>query len=220
MDTDRLVDALVDELEPVQPLGAPWLRVACWLAVSLRATPLIVWAMGLRPDLPDKLDQGMFLAQQVAMLATALSGAWAALSATIPGTGRWRTWLPTVPLLLWLCLLAIQLGLEWPRSGSLTAHFGLDLECIPGIALTGLAPLVTIVALLRSGSAHWRGRAVFWGTLASAALANAGLRLFHPVDAALMVVVWQFGTVVALAGLAALARNLLVPPQSLATAQS
>jgi hypothetical protein len=36
---------------------------------------------------------------------------------------------------------------------------------------------------------------VMLGALAAAALGNVGLRLFHPQDASLMILVWQFGSV-------------------------
>lgn len=49
------------------------------------------------------------------------------------------------------------------------------------------------------------------GTLAAAALANFGLRLFHTADAALMVLVWQFGTVVLFTALAGLWGRRLLP---------
>ena len=42
------------------------------------------------------------------------------------------------------------------------------------------------------------------GGLAAAGLGNFGLRLFHPQDASLMVLFWQFGSVAALTALGAL----------------
>lgn len=211
MQTDRLVDALVDDLTPVQPLAPNWLRLAAWLGISLPAIALAVFVMGLRADLAERLAETSFLLQQTAMLATALTGAWAALSAGIPGTGRWRQLLPLLPLSFWFALLAGQALAEWPAQGALSAALNLDPQCIPGIALTGLIPCAAMLAMIRAGSRFNRGTAVFWGTLASAALANAGLRLFHPVDAALMVIVWQFGTVLAFTAAATLAHDRLVP---------
>jgi hypothetical protein len=52
--------------------------------------------------------------------------------------------------------------------------------------------------------------AAFLGALAAAALAYVGLRLVHPQDAAFMVLVWQFGSVVVFASvLGAFGRWLL-----------
>lgn len=213
MQTDRLVEALVDDLEPVRPLAPIPLRLAAWLGISLPAIALAVVAMEPRSDLAARLGETGFLLQQATMSATALAGAWAALSAGVPGSGRWRQYLPLLPLTLWFGLLAAQAIGEWPDQGSLATALGLDPQCIPGIALTGLTPCAVMLTMIRHGSRFNRGAAVFWGTLASAALANAGLRLFHPVDAALMVIVWQFGTVLALTAAATLARDRLVPPR-------
>jgi hypothetical protein len=44
--------------------------------------------------------------------------------------------------------------------------------------------------------------AVALAGLAAAGLGNFGLRLFHAQDASLMVLVWQFGSVAVLTGLA------------------
>ncbi|GAC1318226.1 MAG: hypothetical protein NVSMB28_06840 [Collimonas sp.] len=49
--------------------------------------------------------------------------------------------------------------------------------------------------------------------MAAAGLANAALRLFHGEDAALMVIVWQFGSVLLFMAIATLCRNPLVPMQ-------
>lgn len=46
--------------------------------------------------------------------------------------------------------------------------------------------------------------------LAAAGIGNFGLRLFHPQDASLMVLVWQFGSVVVLAMLAGCAGRYIL----------
>jgi hypothetical protein len=48
------------------------------------------------------------------------------------------------------------------------------------------------------------------GGLAAAALGDFGLRFFHPQDASLMVLVWQFGAVVLLSALAGTVRHRIL----------
>lgn len=211
MDTNRLIDALVADLKPVRSLAPTWRRVVVWLALALPPTAIIVALMGLRPDLYERLNDELFLGQALAMLATALVGAYAALTAVIPGARRIVMAAPAIPLAGWMALLAYQWAWEWSRFGSAGTKFGLDVECIPAIAIIGVSPLAVMIGLIRKGAPHHRALAVFWGTLAAAATANTALRLFHPVDSALMVIAWQFGSVMAFSGLATLARNRLVP---------
>ena len=211
MDTDRLIRALVDDLRPVTPLASTGRRLFRWLAVGTPFVAIVVAVMGLRPDIGDRLSDGVFLLQELAMAATAVAAAWAALSAGIPGTRRGVLYAPVAPLLLWTGAMGYQYAGEWQSGDAAALMLGIDLQCIPGIVVTGTVPLVAIVAAIRAVGPHNRTVAVFWGTLASAALANGALRLFHPVDAAIMVIVWQFGSVLALAILATLAKNVLVP---------
>lgn len=205
MNKDRLIAALVTDLRPVRRLPSTPKRLALWLAFAGPPVALIVALMGVRADIGERLGDSLFLAEMLAMLATSLIGAHAALAAGIPGARRGTFLLATLPLAGWIGLLAYQYSRE---SG---AVFWLDIHCIPAIAVISLVPIAVMISLIRQGARDRRALSVFWGTLAAAALANVGLRLFHPVDSALMVIAWQFGTVMVLSGLAAAARRQLVP---------
>jgi hypothetical protein len=52
---------------------------------------------------------------------------------------------------------------------------------------------------------------VLWGAAAAGSLAYVAHRLFHERDAALLVIVWQFGAVVLYSALAVAMRRRLVP---------
>lgn len=211
METDRLIHALTADLKPVRTLAPAWRRTAIWLAVGVPAVALFAVAMGPRPDLAEKWAEPLFAAQQILTVLTAVAGAWAALSAVVPGTPPWVFWTPAVPLAAWLASLGRQCWQEWATWGAGGMTFAIDLECVPGIVLLGTVPAVAMVAMIRRGAPLHASAAVFWGTLASAALANAGLRIFHAPDAALMVIVWQFGTVLAITLAAMLVKGRLVP---------
>ncbi|OIQ91074.1 hypothetical protein GALL_270400 [mine drainage metagenome] len=211
METDRLIDALVAETAPVRRLPPPRRRLLSWLAVSLPALAMLVAVMGLRHDLALRLAEPRFLTQETAALATALTAALAALYAGIPGTPRWRLTLPLLPFAVWTLSLGQQCWHEWLAFGLSGMSFHPDAECIPGIAMAGLAPALAMLAMIRRGAPFQPRLTVGLATLAAAALGDAALRLFHPIDAGLMVLVWQFGTVLLLALLAALAGRQLLP---------
>lgn len=210
MDTEHLILALAEDLRPVRPLAPVSRRLAVWLAIGLAAVVAVVWTMGPRVDLAAKAAEATFVVQQLASLATAVAAAFAAFAAGVPGAPKWKRWLPAAPLGVWMASLGHQCWQEWVRFGAGGMEFRPDFICIPGIALVGLAPALAMVAMLRRGAPFHPRLTVMLGTLAAAALANFGLRLFHPSDAALMVLVWQFGTVVLFTALAGLqGRRLL-----------
>lgn len=211
MDTKQLIDGLVTQIKPVRRLRPPVLRLMLWLALSIPATAAVVAAMGLRPDLAVKLADPVFLLQQLAALATAVAAGWAALVTCVPGEPRWKLWAPVAPLALWMASLGRQCWDEWLRLGAGGMEFHADFMCVPAIAMTSAVPALALVLAIRRGARLRSRYAVWWGSLAAAALANVGLRLFHPEDAALMVIVWQFGSVLLFTALATLLRNVLVP---------
>jgi len=66
------------------------------------------------------------------------------------------------------------------------------------------------VGMLRRGLAVHPRLTLFLLALAAAAIGNFGLRLFHVRDAGMMVLVWQFGSVLVLSGLGALIGPVLL----------
>jgi hypothetical protein len=213
MDTERLINALESDLTPVEPLPAPWHRLINWLAINLPIVAFFALAIGFRSDLAVKLAEPSFLAQQIAMLATVILAGWAAMSAVVPGTRRSVFWIPAIALAAWIATLGQQCWEDWIQWGRASLEIGLDLKCVSVIATIGIIPIVTMIVMLRKGAAYRSLTAVWWGTLASAALANASLRLVHAEDAGMMVVVWQFGSVLVFSVLATQFKDRLMPPR-------
>jgi hypothetical protein len=211
MNTDELIAALIADLKPVRRLLPPAWRLVGWLAMSIPVTALLVATMRIRPDLAVKLSDPVFMTEQLASLATALIAGWSALVAGVPGEARWKMWTPVAPLALWIASLGHQCWDEWVRLGINGMVFHPDFMCVPAIAMISAVPSLFMVLAIRRGARVRNSAAVLWGSLAAAALANVGLRMFHTEDAALMVIVWQFGSVLLLMALAMLLRNYLVP---------
>jgi hypothetical protein len=84
------------------------------------------------------------------------------------------------------------------QTGSFGPGFRIDLFCFPAIVLVGMVPAVAIAFMLRRGAPLVPYLTAALGGLAAAGLGSFGLRLFHSQDASLMILVWQFGTVVLL----------------------
>lgn len=211
MRTEDLIATLAnDARSPVHRLRPPAVRLVTWLAVSAPWMVLVVAIMHVRPDFGVKIAEPRWLLEQGAALATAVAAGMAALCVGVPGRPRWERWLPAVPVLLWLGTLGLGCVQDWVRSGPLGVSLQPDWECLPGIVLVGLVPGVVMAALLRRAAPLAPVVSVGLGGLATAALADFALRLFHSQDAGVMVLVWQIGTVALLsAASAAIGRRVL-----------
>ena len=195
MRTEDLIDTLISQAVAVRPLSSPFRRAALWLCLASPWVAMIVFVMAPRPDLGMKLSDGRYLIEQGGAVATALLAAFAAFSTGTPGRSRWTPTLPLIPLALWLASLGEGCVTSWLHMGPAGLELHPDWRCFPAIALTGAAPGAAMVMMLRQVAPLTPQLPVALGAHASAALGNAGLRLFHPQDASLMVLVWQFGSV-------------------------
>jgi len=157
---------------------------------------LVVLVMAPRPDLAQKISDLGFVVEQLAALATGIAAAVAAFALVAPGYDRRIAWLPLAPLAVWLGSLgegcAQILSVEGLRN------FGSDWYCLPAIMLVGTVPAITMAVMLRRGAPLAPIVTTALGGLAAAGLGNFGLRLFHPQDSSLMVLMWQMGSVLLL----------------------
>lgn len=168
----------------------------------------MVGIIGPRPDLAERLNDSRFLLEQGAALATGLSAAIAALALTVPASPRPLRLLPVAPAAFWLGTLGWGC-LHDARAGWM--QIAPDPACLFYIALIGVLPAVLLVLMLRQGAPLAPRLTIGLAGLAAAALANVALRFFHMQDAALMVLVWQVGSVALLTGLFGLAGRLFLP---------
>ena len=215
MDTDELIEHLAETREPVRPLPRPWIRTAIWLALAAPYVAVVVLAMPPRADLAAKLGDPRFLLEQIAALLTGTTAAAAALATTIPGFDRRIVLFPVVPLTVWLLSLGQGCLQDWIELGPDGLSLRPDWICFPSIVLVGAAPAIVMAIMLRRGAPLTPHLSAALGGLAAAGLGDFGLRLFHPQDASLMVLVWQLGTVFVLSAVAAWAGRYLLNWRSL-----
>jgi len=173
-----------------------------WLAIAIPYMALVVYVMSPRADLAVKFTELRYVIEQFAALATGIAAAVAAFASTIPGYNRKVLLLPLLPLAAWLGVLGQGCVSALVQFGPTGLSLQPDWFCFPAIVLVGAIPAVAMVAMLRRGAPLMPCTTVALGGLAAAGLGNFGLRLFHPQDASLMVLVWQVGSVFILAALA------------------
>lgn len=202
MDTGSLIQQLANNSRPTRPLSNPWVRMAIWLAISVPYILLIVLFMSPGGDILEKLGDGRFLIEQSAALATGIAAAVAAFASTIPGYDRKYLLLPVLPLSAWLGTLGVGCLLDFSHPGTQGVAFHADWFCIPGIMIVGAIPGLAIALMLKRGAPLTPTLSTALAGLAATGIGDFGLRLFHPEDAGVVVLIWQFGTVFVLSVLA------------------
>ena len=210
MDTEKLIERLVEVVEPVRPLARPWIRTAVWLLVGVPYVALVVFVVSPRADLIAKVSEWGYAIEQLAALATGITAATAAFATVIPGYDRKFLFLPALPLAIWLGSLGDGCVEDWIHFGPEGLSLGPDWFCFPAIVLVGAVPAIAMAVMLRRGAPLTPHITSALGGLAAAGLGNFGLRLFHSQDASVMVLVWQVGAVCVLAAMAALAGRYLL----------
>jgi hypothetical protein len=140
--------------------------------------------------------------EQAAILLTGLTAALAAFSTAVPGRD-WRiSLLPLIPLCLWLGSLGEGCVDDWLRLGADGLELRSDWGCVPATLVLSILCATIMVVMLRRSAPLFPNLSLALGALASAAMVNFGLRLFHAGDVAVMVLVWHFGGIVTVTTLA------------------
>ena len=210
METDKLIQRLAENSDPVSRLSPPSVRTVIWLTLAIPYVVLVVLVMSPRTDLAAKLSDAAFVIEQVAALATGITAGMAAFASIVPGFDRRLVLLPFLPFGMWLGSLGLGCIRAWLRFGPDGLSLQPDWFCFPAIILVGMVPAIAMASMLRRGAPLTPHLTTMLGGLAAAGLGNFGLRLFHPQDASIMVLVWQMGTVFVLTAVAGWAGRFLL----------
>jgi hypothetical protein len=150
MNTDDLIQRLGDNLGPVRPLAPPWRRAAVWLACAaayLCGVVLIGWVRGRSLE-----GVGADVAQQGALIATAVSASVAAFVSVVPASDRRVLGIPLVPGMLVMAALVWGCVLDVRTQGTLGMGRETDWPCVVSISLGGPLLWAVGVAMLRRGA--------------------------------------------------------------------
>ncbi len=195
-DTRRFIQQLAAAGTPVKPLPSPARRTAAWLGAAVPIIALVVASQGLRPDLLEAAALPLALLEWWGSVLTGVLAVFAAFKVSVPGQSRRWAWLPAPAAALWL--VSIGVGCLLDGLGMRTAAPVLEAghsECARAIAIISLPlGLVMLVMVRHAGLFRPRVTALL-GALGSAALASAGVGLFHSGESSAMVLLWHVGAV-------------------------
>ena len=210
METHQLIQRLAERAQPVSRLLPPWRRATLWLAVSLVYVGAVMTAyLFASASLPGSLELHLIL-ELAAILATAITAAVAALSSVVPGRDRRLLLVPLLPLTIWLATLGRGCLGDWLALGSAGLQVRADWDCALPALILSILPAAVMLSMLRRGTPLLPGVSLALGMLATAAMANFGLRTFHAGDVSIQILVWHLGGAVILSIAASRAGHLLL----------
>lgn len=200
--TEELIEALVDSAVPVRRLRPPLVRAALWLMLAAVVLVLIGVAHGVRPDIDERLRQPTFVVGMAAALATAILASIASFRISLPDTARSWVLLPTPALVLWLSTIGYGCLTDWVAIGPDGVHMGEAAQCFATLLMTSVPLSIAIVIMLRYAALLRPTEVSVTAGLAVAAMTAVALSLFHNFDATVMILMWNLGVAVLIAGLA------------------
>jgi hypothetical protein len=194
--TSSLIDSLVADVKPVRRLGPPSIRTVCWLLFAVLILAFVAVGHGVRPDLMLKLHQPAFVTNVAAALITGALAALASFIASVPGRS-WRWLLLPVPALaVWISTISYGCLTNWVNIGPEGMSAGEATRCFATLALTGIPLSLTMLIMLRHVARLAPTPIAMMASLAVAAMTAVALSLFHPIDATIMILMWNFGVAV------------------------
>ncbi|HEY9080659.1 NrsF family protein [Magnetovibrio sp.] len=214
--TENLIASLSQDLTPVKRLPSPGKRLLGWVAMALPVS-LILGALVEQQSFAlvfeerqsfqlavERLTTMRSLSELAAILLTAVTAGYAALSSSQPGRSQKVWMLPVAPFFVWLALITESCWQLFEQVGPDQFSFAPHWTCYPSVVATGAAPALVMVILLKRGLLTSPTLTVGLAVLAASALGAVGLRLFHPPDATVMLLMWQLIATVTFLGLSSL----------------
>jgi hypothetical protein len=194
--TSSLIDSLVADLKPVHRLGRPSVRATCWLLFAVLMLALVAVGHGVRADLMLKLHQPAFVTNVAAALITGALAALASFIVSVPGRSwRWLL-LPAPALVVWISTIGYGCLTDWVHIGPEGMSAGEAAQCFATLALTGVPLSLMMLIMLRHAARLAPTPIAMMASLAVAAMTAVALSLFHPIDATVMILMWNFGVAV------------------------
>jgi len=200
--TPDLIAALAADATPVKRLRPPLARAAAWLIFAVLLIAALGAVHGLRTDLAEHLLQPVFTLGIVASFVTGVLAAVAAFLVSLPDRSRFWLLLPAPSVAVWMSTIGYGCLTDWVNIGPEGVRAGEAVRCFSTLLLTSLPLWAAMLVMLRHVAMLRPEIVSVMGGLAVAAMTSFALSLLHGLDATIMILVWNLGTAVVIAGLA------------------
>lgn len=199
--TANLIDVLVANATPVRHLRPPGTRATYWLLFATLIIFFVGIAHGVRADLPLKLSQPGFVVSVVAALTTGILAAVATFIASVPGMSRRWLLLPIPTAIIWFGTIGYGCLTNWVTIGPNGMSLGETGQCFATLGLVGMPLSLMMLIMLRHTARLSPTPVAMVGSFSVAAISAASLSIFHPLDATVMILLWNLGLAALFIGL-------------------
>ena len=183
MQTDRLIESLAAQLQPVRRLRSPGLRALLWLGIvgAIVGNFLMLHQGGLSLFM-HRIAVPRVAVECFATGLTAITAVLAAFELSVPARSPYWAIVPLPPLLLWLAASGLGcLSNGWSLYGT-HGFVGDSAGCFAFIAIASLPLATGLFWMLRRARPIAPLPVAALGTLGVAATAAFILEFFHPFD--------------------------------------
>jgi hypothetical protein len=184
--TAQLIESLTARIEPVTPIASPGRRTVVWLLAAAVVIAGTTWVMGVRDDLAQEFSDCAFVLGCAAAVLTGLTAATAAFRVSVPGRSVAWLWLPMPFLVVWVGTMGYGCISDWIVEGENGLRLGRSYECLAAILVTSLPLGLLLLLMVRHAARVRRVPTAIAGGIALAAIAEAGLKLYHDAEATVM----------------------------------
>jgi hypothetical protein len=204
METADLIQSLATNLAPVKRLRSPLTRVSLWLVLAAVIVALLTISHGVRPQFAERMQEASFSINMLSSIVTGILAAIATFMVSLPDRSPLWLLLPAPSLAAWLASIGHQCFAGWVSlaPGAITTEAAAS--CISTLVVTSVPLSLTMLMMLRYTALLRPVSTMLIGSLAVSAITSAALSMFHPLDATVMVLIWNLGTAVLFTGVAAL----------------
>lgn len=137
--TDNLIDELCGDLETVKPSGL-YKHMVLWLGLAVVYVAIIVFSMGLKVDLSQKLSDAAFLFEMAMAIALLITSALASAFLSYPDEMQ-KGWVKVVAttlfsaFVLWIVVNAYEEGFSFDAFALGSCYRSLLVEALPFITI-------------------------------------------------------------------------------------
>jgi hypothetical protein len=184
--TERLIERLAAEAEPVRRLRPPGLRAALWLLAVAAVAAMGIAALADLDVFARRAQDPKLVADMIATLVTGIAAVLAAFELSLPDRRPAWALLPLPPLAAWIATSGYTCYRHWITFGPDGWELGESTHCFRFILSVSVPLGVTLWLLLRQARPLAPARVAAVGGLGVAAIAATLLQFFHPFDVTLM----------------------------------
>jgi hypothetical protein len=182
MQTDRLIESLAAQLQPVRRLHAPLLRALLWLALVGAVSVVLIMRESQLGMFMQRMATPRVAVDCIATGLTAITAIIAAFELSVPGHSPLWSALPLPPFLLWLASSGLGCLANGLSLYGASGFAGESYVCFAFIAGASVPLAAGLFWMLRRARPIAPLPVAALGTLGVAATSAFILQFFHPFD--------------------------------------